>query len=192
MNDTTSPRDTIVLSARQDVLIYILIPAAAIVAGSGLAAFYEPGTKLESAIQHFAAGMIFAAIAGELLPQVHDRQPLTVGIGFAFGTLAMLIIKWLIEDVWQVKGGAAHESADAVGLITATGVNFVVDGFLLGLGFTVGVEEGVLLMVAVAVEIFLLASAERPHCRIRKYRAGRASQPRSGWQRCSWFPQRPA
>jgi ZIP family zinc transporter len=44
---------------------YILIPAAAIL-GAAVAVNLRPGTILVSAIQHFAAGVVFAAAAGEM------------------------------------------------------------------------------------------------------------------------------
>jgi ZIP family zinc transporter len=53
---------------------YTFIPVAAAVIGAMLAAWRAPDPRLSSAIQHFAAGIVFAAAAGELLPDlVHQH-----------------------------------------------------------------------------------------------------------------------
>ena len=46
--------------------LYTLIPAAAAVLGAAVAVNMRPGPVLVSAIQHFAAGVVFAAAAGEI------------------------------------------------------------------------------------------------------------------------------
>ena len=50
--------------------IYTLIPVAAAIMGATVAAYRRPGPVLASAIQHFAAGVVFAAAAGETLPSL--------------------------------------------------------------------------------------------------------------------------
>ncbi|KMO27665.1 transporter, partial [Methylobacterium variabile] len=50
--------------------IYTLIPAATAVIGAAVAVNLRPGPILVSAIQHFAAGVVFAAAAGEILPDL--------------------------------------------------------------------------------------------------------------------------
>lgn len=54
----------------REVWFYILIPPLAIVFSGVGGIFYTRRPFAESAIQHFAAGMIFAAVAGELIPQL--------------------------------------------------------------------------------------------------------------------------
>ena len=53
--------------------IYTLIPAAAAIIGATVAVNVRPGPTLVSAIQHFAAGVVFAAAAGEALAG-HELQ----------------------------------------------------------------------------------------------------------------------
>ncbi len=43
------------------------IPAVATLCGAGYALFRPPGEKARSAYQHFAAGVVMAVVAGELL-----------------------------------------------------------------------------------------------------------------------------
>lgn len=57
-----------------DVLIFALIPAATIIGGGAIAMIHTPGPKLRSGIQHFAAGLVFAAVAVEILPDVLHKK----------------------------------------------------------------------------------------------------------------------
>jgi ZIP family zinc transporter len=57
------------------VIAYTLIPVAASGIGGVIAVIRPPGKTLKSAIQHFAAGVVFAAAALELIPKVRE-QPL--------------------------------------------------------------------------------------------------------------------
>ncbi len=52
--------------------MYTLIPAGAAIIGAVVAVYSRPGPTIVSAIQHFAAGVVFAA-AGEILPDVMHR-----------------------------------------------------------------------------------------------------------------------
>ena len=69
--------------------IYTLIPAAAAIIGAAVAVNVRPGPTLVSAIQHFAAGVVFAAAAGEL----PDIAGLALGDGAAIGVATMLLVK---------------------------------------------------------------------------------------------------
>ena len=70
-------------------LAYTLIPMAAAIAGAVAALSIRPGPVLVSAIQHFAAGVVFAAAAGEILPDVlHGASPWATVIGGAAGVAA--------------------------------------------------------------------------------------------------------
>ena len=81
-------------SALVNVLLFAAIPALAVVGGGLLASFRAPGEKVRSAVQHIAAGVLFAALATELLPDViHRRMPLVTLAGFALGVVAMLSLK---------------------------------------------------------------------------------------------------
>ena len=49
---------------------------------------------MRSAVQHFAAGVVFAALATELLPEViHRRLPLQTIAAFAVGVVVMLMMQ---------------------------------------------------------------------------------------------------
>lgn len=46
----------------------VSFPVAASAIGAGIAAVRPPGPRVVSAIQHFAAGVVISALAGEVLP----------------------------------------------------------------------------------------------------------------------------
>lgn len=61
------------------MLGFSLLPAVVMIAGAALAVWRAPGPQLRSAILHFAAGVIFSVVAGNLL-----------GIVLSFGLAALL------------------------------------------------------------------------------------------------------
>jgi ZIP family zinc transporter len=125
---------------------YTLIPAAAALAGAAVAMRLKPSPTTVSAIQHFAAGVIFAAAAGEILPDVmHRNSPLATITGGAVGVLAMVLIKHLGAD-----------ARGAFGLMVMVGIDLLIDGLVLGLGFAAGDTAGVLLTVALTLEVLFL------------------------------------
>ena len=127
-------------------LIYTLIPVGAAVAGAGLAVTAKPGPTLTSAVQHVAAGVVFAAAAGEILPSVmHGGSPWATAIGGAIGVLVMLLVKQL-ETI--VKG--------PVGLMTMVAVDVLIDGLVLGIAFVAGAKVGLLLTIALTMEVLFL------------------------------------
>ncbi|MES2267413.1 MAG: ZIP family metal transporter [Bacteroidota bacterium] len=136
------------------VLLYVLFPIAGTIIGALTAAIRTPGPLVRSAIQHFGAGVVFAAIAGELIPEaMHSRAPLPVAIGFALGVLAMFALRFWAEkrEKAEAKGRRSR-----FGLIAAVGVDTILDGLVIGIGFIAGKKEGVLIVIALTLEMFFL------------------------------------
>ena len=128
---------------------YTLIPALAAVLGSAVAAVRQPSPSVTSAVQHLAAGVLFAAIAGEILPDLkHQQSPIAVIVGGAFGVALMLLIKRLGE---RTKGSS--------GLIVTVGIDILIDGLVLGIGFAAGAKQGLLLTGALTLEVLFLGLA---------------------------------
>ncbi|MCE4226293.1 transporter [Methylobacterium sp. C25] len=126
--------------------IYTLIPAAAAIVGAAVAVNLRPGPVLVSAIQHFAAGVVFAAAAGEILPDLkHAGSPWATLVGGAIGVAAMLLVKSIGK---RAKG--------PVGLMSVTGIDILVDGLVLGIAFAAGAKAGILLTVALTIEVLFL------------------------------------
>ncbi len=135
-----------------EILVYLLIPAVATLAGGMIAVFWTPGVQMRSALQHLAAGVVFAAVAGELLPEVmHEGMPVPVIVGFSAGLLLMLLIKWLAE-----RGDASAEGKNK-GLVTIIGIDIAIDGLLVGVSFSAGAKAGILVTVALSLEVLFLA-----------------------------------
>ncbi|WP_133500043.1 transporter [Cognatilysobacter terrigena] len=129
-------------------LILVIAVLAAIV-GAIAAAWRPPGPKLTAALQHFAAGLVFAAAAAEVLPTIlHDGAIAPVVVGGAAGIAAMLGLRALSE---RLKG--------PVGLITLVAIDILIDGLVLGLAFAAGEREGLVLGIALSVEVLFLGLA---------------------------------
>lgn len=142
------------------VLTYALIPAATIILGGALAALRPPGPKVRSAVQHFAAGLVFAAVAVEILPgMIHERKPVAATIGFTIGVAVMMLVKWLTEGK---KGEAVTDKTspeDRTSLLLTLGIDVTIDGLLIGVSFAAGAKAGVLLTIALAIEVMFLGLA---------------------------------
>ena len=144
------------------ILLLTLIPVAATILGGVVASFRPPGLRLRSFVQHFAAGVVFAAVAGELLPEITaGHQPLGVVIGFVLGVGLMLAVRTLIGRLEPEADEAAGEKEQATpraatGLLAAVGIDILIDGLLIGVGFAAGERVGTLLVVALTLELLFL------------------------------------
>jgi zinc transporter, ZIP family len=128
------------------VLSYALIPAVTITLGGALATLRAPGPKIRSGVQHFAAGLVFAAVAVEILPDMmHERKPVAALIGFTLGVALMLLVKHLTERMEQEPAEGTPPVDNRRGL--------------LGVSFAAGAKAGVILTVALAVEVMFLGLA---------------------------------
>ena len=126
-----------------------LVPVAAMVFGAGAAMVRRPGPVLTSIVQHLAAGVVFAAAAGEILPGLkHAGAAVPILVGGVTGTAAMLAIKQL-----------GRRAVGPVGLAATAGVDLLVDGLVLGIGFAAGARQGMLLAVALTLEVLFLGLA---------------------------------
>ena len=129
--------------------IYTLAPAILAVIASWIAVCVRPGPLTISAIQHFAAGVVFAAAAGEILPDIkHQGSAIATLAGGSAGLAVMLLVKQ-IES--YIKGPA--------GLLTTIGIDILIDGLVLGIAFAAGAKAGLLLTVALSLEVVFLGLA---------------------------------
>lgn len=127
-------------------LAYTLIPVAAVLLGSIVAVLRRPGDAMIAAMQHLAAGVVFAAAATEILPQVlHQAAPAATLIGGGLGVAVMLSLK-------QIEA----RFAGRIALLTAVGLDIWIDGLVLGLAFIAGAKAGLLLTVALTLEVLFL------------------------------------
>jgi len=127
-------------------LQYTLIPVLAVILGTLWASWRRPSATFVSAMQHLAAGVVFAAAAAEILPQVmHEGSPIATFIGGTLGVVVMLSLKALEG---RTKGPVA--------MLGAIGIDILIDGLVLGLAFVAGAKAGLLLTIALTLEVLFL------------------------------------
>lgn len=135
-----------------------LIPVGATVLGGAVAIFKVPSEKTRSLVQHFAAGVVMAVVAGELLPEMtREHRPLGVLIGFVLGVALMLGVKALTERIERGDEQAGdRDGGGKTGLLIAVAIDVFLDGLLIGVGFAAGERVGTLLVVALTLELLFL------------------------------------
>jgi ZIP family zinc transporter len=138
----------------QESLQFALIPTATMIIGGLVAYVAKPSKTVASFTQHFAAGVVFAAVALELLPKLGQSTsviPLT--LGFILGVALMILVK-------ELTGGHDHSHDKTPGtpwgLLVAIGIDLFIDGLLIGIAFVSGEKGGVLIAIALAIEILFL------------------------------------
>ena len=134
---------------------YILIACAAGVVGGVVAFFWTPGLRARSALQHLAAGVVIAAVASDLIPEV-ERIGTAAGIlgGFALGGLTMIALKWFVVRFEKYEK-ARHKLP--VGLAAAAAIDTLIDGAIISAGFATSQQQlGALLAAALGTELFFL------------------------------------
>lgn len=155
------------------VMSYALIPAFAVLIGGIIAAFWKPAATFRSLVQHFAAGLVFAAVATEILPDImHEKDPSATVLGFVLGIGLMLGVKYFAESGGQ-KGVSENkrlkpaeedgseqsgitENESPTSLLVILGIDLLIDGLLIGIAFAAGAKKGFLLTFALAFEVFFL------------------------------------
>lgn len=138
-------------------LSYTALAVVAALVGGVIAVYVPPGPQMESNIQHFAAGVVTAAVAAELLPGIHGRAPEIVVVGFAVGVVTMLGIHQLSKRIEKRNVGGQY--AGAAGLLITVAIDMLIDGVLIGVTFLDNPDTGVIIAVALAIEVLFLGVA---------------------------------
>jgi zinc transporter, ZIP family len=135
-------------------LPYILLATSAGLLGSLIALFWNPKVRVRSAIQHFAAGAVLAAVATNVIPEVErmGTLPGTVS-GFVIGGLLMIALKWL---VLRFERQSRQTKKLPAGIAAAAAVDTLIDGTLISAGFSANDQLGSLLAIALGLELFFL------------------------------------
>ena len=169
-----------VLSPLGHVVVLAMVPVGATILGAFIAAWRNPSAVVRSGLQHFAAGVVFSVVAVELLPDVvRSHSVLTVTLGFAAGIAVMLMVRRLTEGTEAEPPSAEHEreghghapvplskvaaasaeSGAPKGMLVAVAIDVLLDGLLLGIAFAAGAKEGLMLTVALSLELVSLGLA---------------------------------
>jgi ZIP family zinc transporter len=139
-------------------LLLMSIPALVALAGGLVAMWWNPSHGTRSLIQHFAAGVVLAALAVELLPEIQrEHAPgLVIAAAFALGSLFMYALKlWTM----RLEHAAAGRSGLDHGMLLATFIDVAMDGFIIGAGFAASGETGLVLALGLSVELLFLGLA---------------------------------
>ncbi|MFO0745735.1 MAG: transporter [Myxococcota bacterium] len=141
---------------------FTLIPMATLVASGAVALIRPAGPRLRSGVLHLAAGVVFAVVAMELLPSIiHSDALVVVTVGFTLGASLMLLLRHLVGG-HDDPAGATESGSDPrlpVGMLVAIGIDLTVDGLMLGVGFAAGARAGVVLTIALSLEVVALGLA---------------------------------
>lgn len=136
------------------VLPYILAASGVGVLGGVLAFFWSPGLHARSAVQHFAAGVVIAAVASDLIPEIESiGKPVGIMMGFVAGGLVMILMKSFVLR-FEAREKQKHQLP--IGLASAAAVDTFIDGTIISAGVLTGEKLGSLLTIALAMELFFL------------------------------------
>lgn len=129
------------------------------VIGGVIAVIKKTSGNFRSLVLHFAAGVVFSVVAVELLPDImKQHSPLQIIIGFISGFVLMILIRKVTEPKLNADLVITNKNLP-LGFLIAVGIDIFIDGILLGIGFFAGNTEGILLAVALSLELFSLGIA---------------------------------
>lgn len=152
----------------QQIVLFSLLPVFTMILGGVIAIIKKPSGNVRSLILHFAAGVVFSVVAVEILPDViKENSPIHVVIGFSLGLISMLLIRKFSE----AKEGQEidiNQSKLPLSLLIAVAVDIFIDGLLLGISFMAGSKEGMLLAIALSLELLSLGMATSTELRENK------------------------
>ena len=137
-------------------LLYSLIPVAAALIAALAAIFLKGSGRLQSIVQHLAGGVVFAAVALEITPDLMERHAPTPT---AFGFIAAVVGLLLLSKSEQSGGAKAGASKLPLVYLGAIGIDLLLDGFVIGIGFSGGPRQGRLLTLALTLELIALGLA---------------------------------
>lgn len=137
------------------LLLLTSIPVLALLASAAFGAYVPAGERLKSALQHFAAGVVFAIVAVELIPDLRQRHdPWEMGVSFAIGVVLMLVVRMGAERL-ENKAFQGYP----YGMAAAIGIDLLFDGILLGIGIAAGARAGKLMAAGLGTETLSLGLA---------------------------------
>lgn len=131
----------------------VVFPVLAGAVGGAVAVIRTPSPALVSGVQHLAAGIVMAAVAGEVLPELQASGPLSLMvIGFATA-VALLLVMSRFEGDGDAAGGVP------VGFLAVIGVDLLIDGLLVGASAAVSAGTATIITVALTAEVLFLGLA---------------------------------
>ncbi len=154
--------------ASAEQVAFTVVPPAMFF-GSGIVGLARaPSNWVRSGVLHLAAGVVFAVVAVELIPDLlRDHRPIETVIGFAVGVATMLGVRSLThtkekherEERESLPPDSVLLRRLPLGMLAGIAIDLGVDGFMIGIGFAAGAKEGRMLAMALAVELTALGFA---------------------------------
>lgn len=132
------------------IIKYSFLASIVLLVSALIGSFLKMSSKAVSLTQHFTAGVVFAAVATELLPKILEvHSPMHIAIGFILGVVVMVFIKTLVN----------RENTDKISLtlLVSIGVDLFIDGLLIAIAFLSGEKTGTLVAFALVLEVAFLA-----------------------------------
>lgn len=137
------------------ILTFTMIPVIAVIAGGIISAYRQPSQGIRVIIQHFAAGVVFSAVALQILPElVLKLRIFPLVFGFSLGVAFMIGAGQIIEKL--TGRNKESQRAGAPSLALASGIDMFIDGLLLGVSFGIGKRQGIMITIALTIEMLLL------------------------------------
>jgi ZIP family zinc transporter len=182
----------VISSVLSVTLRYAAVPVVFTVIGAAAGVYWPAMERWRAHVLHLAAGVVFSVVAVELLPEIQRRALVwDVVIGFALGIITMLVVDRVLD---RIRGDDDDDDDDDDGgdtpgeretisvctprglpwsLVVAIGIDFILDGVLLGVGFAAGARIGILLALAEAAEQLSVGLALAGELRVSKMRGSR-------------------
>lgn len=138
-----------------------VFPVSAAGVGAFAAALRRPTPAFMSAVQHLAAGVVVAAVVGEVLPDLRDEGHWGWAVGgFSLGVAVVLALGAYgrrLDRPRESGGSSLAGTVLPIGLIATVTIDLLIDGVLVGLGATLGTTQAIILTAALTIEILFLA-----------------------------------
>lgn len=150
------------------VLLFCLFPVATIFTAGLLVFVVKPKPRFVHVIQAFAAGVLLAGIATELMPRLNFHQhPALLTIAFFAGLALMLGLNKLNPGC--CGGGNPHKPLAP--FITAFALEFFINGILIALAGVVSLLAGMLVGISMAICCFVCGTAVAVRLHEKQYGA---------------------
>lgn len=132
------------MSDLSQIVLLALLPAAGNFVGGVIAELWKPSARILSLALHAATGIVLAIVALELLPRgVEAGSHVLVAVSFAAGTLAYLLLQWLVK---KLTSGQGEEGSGRMWMIyIAVATDLASDGIMIGTGAAISIELALVL-----------------------------------------------
>lgn len=144
-----------------NALLFALLPMAAAILAALAAALQKPSGRMRSAMQHLASGVVFAAVGLEMGPDLLQRhESISTAVGFCIGVGMFVCIRYVTEKRSEGSSQAGGEkNGVSSSYVITIATDLLVDGLMIGIGFVAGAKAGILLSIALTMELISLALA---------------------------------